>query len=116
MISPNIMSKFFFKGRKETRQNHVVSGYNVNRHEKLGTEDFPVSVIVQNDIRKQEVTELAMAHQIAVNIVVDDTQAEDILALETLIQKPTTITFEKKPNRNDLCLCGSGKKYKKCCA
>ena len=25
------------------------------------------------------------------------------------------IIADKKPGRNDLCLCGSGKKYKKCC-
>ena len=29
--------------------------------------------------------------------------------------KPQTTRFEKTPNRNDPCLCGSGKKYKKCC-
>ena len=27
-----------------------------------------------------------------------------------------TITVSKKPGRNDLCPCGSGKKFKKCCA
>lgn len=25
------------------------------------------------------------------------------------------VTVEKKPGRNELCPCGSGKKYKKCC-
>jgi hypothetical protein len=29
------------------------------------------------------------------------------------LKKQTVI--DKKPGRNDLCLCGSGKKYKKCC-
>ena len=27
----------------------------------------------------------------------------------------TTVRVEKKPGRNELCHCGSGKKYKKCC-
>jgi len=27
----------------------------------------------------------------------------------------TTIRVEKKPGRNEPCICGSGKKYKKCC-
>ena len=27
----------------------------------------------------------------------------------------STRTVKKKPGRNDLCPCGSGKKYKKCC-
>jgi hypothetical protein len=29
---------------------------------------------------------------------------------------PMPVTVEKTPGRNDLCPCGSGKKYKKCCA
>lgn len=36
--------------------------------------------------------------------------------VEELKQKAhTPIVKEKEPNRNDLCPCGSGKKYKKCC-
>jgi len=31
------------------------------------------------------------------------------------INKPVTTRFEKKPERNEPCVCGSGKKYKKCC-
>jgi SWIM/SEC-C metal-binding protein len=110
------MSKFFFKGRKETRQSHIVSGYNVNRNEKAGTEGFPVSVIVQTETRKHEVEQMAIEHAIVISVVVDEAQAENTIELETLINKTTTITFEKKPNRNDVCPCGSGKKYKKCCA
>lgn len=29
--------------------------------------------------------------------------------------KPQPVTVDKKPGRNDLCSCGSGKKYKNCC-
>jgi len=29
--------------------------------------------------------------------------------------RPRPIVAEKKPKRNDLCTCGSGKKFKKCC-
>ncbi|MEP2602558.1 MAG: SEC-C metal-binding domain-containing protein, partial [Paraglaciecola sp.] len=29
--------------------------------------------------------------------------------------KKGTVTVEKAPARNDPCICGSGKKYKKCC-
>ena len=32
-----------------------------------------------------------------------------------LTQKPETVKNTPKPKRNDLCDCGSGKKYKKCC-
>lgn len=30
-------------------------------------------------------------------------------------EKIQTVVKEKEPGRNDLCPCGSGKKYKKCC-
>ncbi|TOG44905.1 PBPRA1643 family SWIM/SEC-C metal-binding motif protein [Vibrio parahaemolyticus] len=84
------MSKLFFKGRIETRQNHVLSGYNVDRDVKPGTEEAPINI--------------------------DENQEENTIELDTLLNKAKPTVFEKKPNRNDPCSCGSGKKYKKCCA
>ncbi|WP_159652219.1 PBPRA1643 family SWIM/SEC-C metal-binding motif protein [Vibrio atypicus] len=110
------MSKLFFKGRIETRQNHVLSGYNVNRDVKAGTEEAPISVVVNTEARKAEIEALAKEHSIVVDIVMDVEKEENTLELETLLNKPKTMTFEKTPNRNDPCSCGSGKKYKKCCA
>ncbi|WP_159738473.1 PBPRA1643 family SWIM/SEC-C metal-binding motif protein [Vibrio atypicus] len=110
------MSKLFFKGRIETRQNHVLSGYNVNRDVKAGTEEAPISVVVNTEARKTEIEALAKEHSIVVDIVMDAEKEENTLELETLLNKPKTMTFEKTPNRNDPCSCGSGKKYKKCCA
>jgi len=110
------MSKLFFKGRIETRQNHVLSGYNVNRDVKAGTEEAPISVVVNTEARKAEIEALAKEHSIVVDIVMDAKKEENTLELETLLNKPKTMTFEKTPNRNDPCSCGSGKKYKKCCA
>ncbi|MDE1229942.1 PBPRA1643 family SWIM/SEC-C metal-binding motif protein [Vibrio aestuarianus] len=110
------MSKLFFKGRIETRQNHVLSGYNVNRDIKAGTEESPISVVVKTEERKAEIEKLVSEHSIIANIVVDAEREENTVELDTLLNKPKTITFEKTPNRNDPCICGSGKKYKKCCA
>jgi len=110
------MSKLFFKGRIETRQNHVLSGYNVNRDVKAGTEEAPISVVVNTEVRKAEIEALSKEHSIVVDIVMDAEKEENTLELDTLLNKPKTMTFEKTPNRNDPCSCGSGKKYKKCCA
>ncbi|PKF50420.1 PBPRA1643 family SWIM/SEC-C metal-binding motif protein [Enterovibrio nigricans] len=110
------MSKMFYKGRKETRQNHVMSGYNVNRDVKVGTEESPVTVTVKSEQRKEEIEALVAEHSIVAIIVVDADQEENTVELDTVINKPKTIVFEKTPNRNDPCSCGSGKKYKKCCA
>ena len=109
------MSKMFFKGRIETRQNHVKSGYNVNRDVIAGTAEAPISVIVSSESRKKEIECVVEENNIIANIVVDTTQEENIVELDMLLNKPTTTVSEKTPNRNDPCSCGSGKKYKKCC-
>lgn len=106
----------FFKGRIETRQNHVLSGYNVNRDVKLGTEEAPISVQVKSEERQQEVEKVLAEHNIIASITIDAESDENTLELETLLNKPQPTHFEKTPNRNDPCSCGSGKKYKKCCA
>ncbi len=38
------------------------------------------------------------------------------LFVEAANRKPNPVTKEKRPGRNDPCHCGSGLKYKKCCA
>ncbi|TOF33738.1 zinc chelation protein SecC [Vibrio parahaemolyticus] len=110
------MSKLFFKGQIETRQNHVLSGYNVDRDVKPGTEEAPINIVVQTELRKQEVEAIAQEHSIFANITIDENQEENTIELDTLLNKAKPTVFEKKPNRNDPCSCGSGKKYKKCCA
>lgn len=115
-ISELHMSKLFFKGRIDPRENYVGSGYNVNRDVKAGTEEAPINVVVQTEARKAEIEALVAEHSIVAHVVVDAAQAENTIELDTLLNKPKTITFEKTPNRNDPCSCGSGKKYKKCCA
>lgn len=110
------MSKMFFKGRIETRQNHVQSGYNVNRDVKAGSEEAPISIMVKTEERKAEIDAIVAENAMFASIMVDPTQEENTLELDTILNKPKTTTFEKTPNRNDPCSCGSGKKYKKCCA
>ena len=110
------MSKMFFKGRIETRQNHVLSGYNVNRKVKAGTQSAPIAVTVNSAQRQEEIERLAEENQLTVTVTIDADSAENIVEFETVLNKPQTTTFEKTPNRNDPCSCGSGKKFKKCCA
>ncbi|OEF27529.1 PBPRA1643 family SWIM/SEC-C metal-binding motif protein [Vibrio rumoiensis] len=109
------MSKLFFKGRIDTRQNHVTSGYNVNREVKAGTAESPLNLIVNTAERQAEIEAILLEKQLVADITIDQSQDENIIELETILNKPKTTTFEKTPNRNDPCSCGSGKKYKKCC-
>lgn len=89
------MSKLFFKGRIDARQNHVISGYNVNRDVKAGSEEAPIQIIVASEARKVEIAALLAENAIVANITIDSTQPENTLELDTLLSKPKTITFDK---------------------
>ena len=109
------MHDLYYKGRIHARVNHVNSGYNNKRAAKVGTEDQPLTLIVNSEARQLEVAQTVSDHSLFANISVDGTVAENIVELDTILNKPKTTTFEKTPNRNDPCSCDSGKKYKKCC-
>ncbi|MEZ8140630.1 zinc chelation protein SecC [Enterovibrio norvegicus FF-33] len=109
------MSKFFYKGRIEKKPKYESFGYNTKRAAKPGSEDLPLMLTVQTEERKAELEAKALENQLFVTITVDAEQPEEITEFETLLCKPQTTVFEKTPNRNDACSCGSGKKYKKCC-
>ncbi|TWX65247.1 zinc chelation protein SecC [Colwellia demingiae] len=109
------MHDLYYKGRIHTRQNHVTTGYNNQRSVKLGSEKQPLTLVVSSEERKVEITKLVSDNDLFAEITVDNAVEENIIELEGLLNKPTTTRFDKTPNRNDPCSCGSEKKYKKCC-
>jgi len=109
------MHDLYYKGRIHTRENHVKTGYNTKRVAKLGTEKHPLALVVASDERKLEVETLVADNGLFADITVDSNLDENIHDLNAILNKPITTRFEKTPNRNDPCSCGSGKKYKKCC-
>ncbi len=111
----SLMSKFFFKGRQDKRENHGSFGFSTNRTEKPGSDSHPISLTVTSEERKTEIEVTLKEHSLFANIEVIESAEENITALESLLNTPKTIVFDKTPNRNDPCFCGSGKKFKKCC-
>ena len=109
------MSKFFYKGRIEKKPKHESFGYNTERAVKDGSQEHPLNLMVQTAERAAEVEAILQANELHADVVIDADQPEDIMALDIILNKPVTTVFEKTPNRNDPCSCGSGKKYKKCC-
>ena len=107
--------KFFFKGKKEKKPKHSSYGFNTKRAAKIGTEELPLQLVVNTDERAETVQALATEHNLIVSITINADKAENTAELDVLINKPVTTRFEKKPARNEPCVCGSGKKYKKCC-
>ncbi|WP_028768991.1 PBPRA1643 family SWIM/SEC-C metal-binding motif protein [Shewanella fidelis] len=107
--------KFFFKGRKTPKPKHESYGYNTKREVKAGTAESPLTLTVTTAEREAEVRQIVADNKLVAVITVDPEQSENIVQLEGLLNRPQTTRFEKTPNRNDPCVCGSGKKYKKCC-
>mgnify|MGYP000713528915 CR=1 FL=1 len=110
--------KFFFKGRQDARQDHTNHGFQTKATQKAGSKKYPLALIVTSEKRKQEVSALADAANIYTDIHVDSSEGaiESVAELTAQLNKSSTVKVEKKPARNEPCTCGSGKKYKKCCA
>ena len=82
---------------------------------KLGTKKKPAVVRVQTEERLKEVASKFEENGWIYTIELEPDKPEDITDLEILLNPPKTRTAEKKIGRNELCPCGSGKKYKNCC-
>jgi SWIM/SEC-C metal-binding protein len=109
------MSKFFFNGRIESREDYGRYGDSTKPKMKLGSKKQPLTLVVTDEARQSEIESILSEHSLFANINLDEEGQENIVELEGVLNKPKTQVFEKKPDRNDPCSCGSGKKYKKCC-
>lgn len=109
------MSKFFFKGTIDVMGKYGKSGYNPKPNVKPGSENDPLSLLVPSEARKTEIEAVLLEHDLFASIQVDAAAEENISELDAVLSTPKTQRFEKTPERNDPCPCGSGKKYKKCC-
>ena len=109
--------KFFFNGRQDARQDHSGGAYQTNAKSHGGSEKYPLALVVTSQARQQEVQAMVDEAQLYAQITVDTSEGaeESIAELTALLNKGATVKVEKIPARNEPCLCGSGKKYKKCC-
>ena len=110
--------KFFFKGRQDARQHHTAyGGFQTNASQKSGSRKYPLTLVVTSEARKQELEAQVARAKLHANISVDTREGavESINELTALLNKGGTVTAVKSPSRNDVCPCGSGIKFKKCC-
>ena len=109
--------KFFFQGGSAPRPDHGNSAYTTKAVSKRGSKKYPLLLTVSSEQRKAEVGVLVAQHDLFADITVsvDPEIEEDIAELMALVNRPSTLSVAKTPNRNEPCTCGSGKKYKKCC-
>jgi SWIM/SEC-C metal-binding protein len=109
--------KFFFKGRQVTRQQHIEYGHQSKANNKSGSKKYPLALVVTSEARKQEVEALVSEAKLYAAISIDSNEGavESIGELTALLNTQGTVKIDKLPARNEPCICGSGKKYKKCC-
>jgi len=98
-----------FDGEKRARI------FPVKKTAKLGTEKNPAVVRVKTEERRKEVATLFEENNWKYTIGLEPDMPEDITDLERLLTPLKPTIAEKKFGRNELCPCGSGIKYKKCC-
>jgi len=82
---------------------------------KLGSEKRPIIARVHSDETAAYVTDVCSKNGWHYIIGFEPDKPEDISDLERMLN-PELPTVVIKVNRNSPCTCGSGKKYKKCCA
>ena len=83
---------------------------------RLGSSRAPLKLVVSSEERKKEVEEVCAEHRWACEIDFAPDNEEDISQLSSLLESQVVATSTRVAGRNDPCPCGSGKKYKKCCA
>lgn len=83
---------------------------------RLGTKQTPLMLTVQSEARRVEVAEICAERKWFCEIDLLADEDEDISALTLLIEKQVVATTTRLAGRNEPCPCGSGKKYKQCCA
>lgn len=82
---------------------------------KLGTTKRPAVVRVQDSERAAQIMDLCDHHGIKVIVGVEPAAPEDISDIKRVLEPPAPLRAQPKVGRNDLCPCGSGSKFKKCC-
>ena len=114
----SVMGKRVFTPRKLPRvsrenEDKIFDG---RRAAKPGSEKNPVLLRVVSAERESEVRAVCGEHGWACTVTVDPEQPEDTSALERLLNPLRPVVSNGRTGRNEACTCGSGKKYKKCCA
>ena len=82
---------------------------------KIGSVKNPAIIIVQTKEKRDDLKKIFDENGWNCRISVRPEEDENLRDLETLQRVGVTKVNEVNVERNSPCLCGSGKKYKKCC-
>ncbi len=83
---------------------------------RIGSEKRPAVLRVQTERRAREIAEICDNNGIVYILGIEPDKAEDVSDMDRALRPPEPLIADPKVGRNDPCPCGSGKKFKKCCA
>ena len=83
---------------------------------RLGSDKNPIVVNVHHQKDAEKIIAICELKDWAVIVGVNKDDPENVDDLVQKLEPPTIAYEEEKIGRNDPCHCGSGKKFKKCCA
>ena len=84
---------------------------------RLGSKRAPLKLFVVSEEKRAEVAEICAERRWVCDIDVSTDNEEDLSQLTFLLDKQVVAaTTTRVTGRNEPCPCGSGKKYKQCCA
>ena len=81
---------------------------------KLGSKKNPLILRVSDDSKIDQIAGICAENDWHFILGFEPDEEEDLSDLERKLNSPTHYEVAKI-GRNDLCICGSGKKFKKCC-
>jgi len=112
------MGKRVFNPKKMPRVSRENEGkiFDGRRGAKLGTDKNPAKISVLTSKHESEIRAVCEERGWVCSITVDSEKPEDISDFDRLQNPLRPVVSQGRPGRNDMCPCGSGKKYKKCCA
>jgi len=91
-----------------------------SRMAKLGSDKRPAVVRVRTMPKGEEIVALCERHHWKVIVGIEPDQPEDLSDIDLLLRgpvaEPPAPRAAPRIGRNDYCPCGSGKKFKNCCA
>jgi SWIM/SEC-C metal-binding protein len=83
---------------------------------RIGTEKRPAFLRVRTERRLNEIAAICGNNGIHFVIELAPDKPEDVSDMDRALRPPEPVVAAPKVGRNDPCPCGSGKKFKKCCA
>lgn len=110
------MSRYPHKDLPLKKSKFDSKAFETKKPARLGSKRAPLKLMVNSAERRAEVEALCTEHGWAFDLDLSPDSEEDITELTFLLDKQVVAKTTRLAGRNDPCPCGSGKKYKQCCA